>query len=59
MNTSEQIVDERIRPLIEAEKRLLNDLQNLAAVGGHDEDTRQLSDIQDGIDELFLLVIVG
>lgn len=59
MNTSEQIVDERIRPLIEAEKRLLNDLQNLAAAGGHEEDARQLGDIQDGIDELFLLVIVG
>lgn len=59
MNVSEQIVDELVRPLIEAEKALLNDLQNLAAAGGHDADARRLGEIKDGIDELFLLVIVG
>jgi small GTP-binding protein len=59
MSFNEQIVDERLRPLIESEKQLLKGLQELAAAGGHDEDARRLSDILAGIDELFLLVIVG
>ncbi len=59
MNISEQIVDERLRPLIESEKQLLKDLYDLAVAGGHAEDARCLGDILAGIDELFLLVIVG
>ncbi|HEX8265326.1 MAG TPA: dynamin family protein [Pyrinomonadaceae bacterium] len=59
MSFNEQIVDERLRPLIESEKQLLKGLQELATAGGHDEDARRLSDILAGIDELFLLVIVG
>jgi small GTP-binding protein len=59
MSNSEQIVDERLRPLIESEKQLLKGLQELATAGGHTEDARRLSDILAGIDELFLLVIVG
>ena len=59
MNTTEQIVDERLRPLIEAEKQLLSNLHDLALAGEHAEDARRLSDILAGIDELFLLVIVG
>jgi small GTP-binding protein len=59
MSNTEQIVDERLRPLIESEKQLLKGLQELAAAGGHTEDARRLSDILIGIDELFLLVIVG
>lgn len=55
----EQIVDERLRPLIESEKQLLRDLQNLASAGDHTEDVRRLGDILHGIDELFLLVVVG
>lgn len=59
MSTNEQIVDERLRPLIESEKQLLKSLQELAVAGGHNEDARRLNDILAGIDELFLLVIVG
>jgi len=59
MNAAEQIVDERLRPLIESEKQLLSSLHELALAGGHVEDARRLSDILAGIDELFLLVIVG
>jgi small GTP-binding protein len=59
MNSNEQIVDERLRPLIESEKQLLKGLQELAEAGGHIEDARRLTDILAGIDELFLLVIVG
>ena len=59
MSFNEQIVDERLRPLIESEKQLLKGLQELATAGGHTEDARRLSDILAGIDELFLLVIVG
>ena len=59
MKISEQIVDERLRPLIESEKQLLSTLHDLAVAGEHAEDARRLSDILAGIDELFLLVIVG
>ncbi|MCA1606942.1 MAG: dynamin family protein, partial [Acidobacteria bacterium] len=59
MKPSAQIVDERLRPLIESEKQLLNDLHDLALAGEHTEDARRLNDILAGIDELFLLVIVG
>lgn len=57
MSTTEKIVDERLRPLIESEKQLLKGLQELAIAGGHTEDALLLSDILAGIDELFLLVI--
>jgi small GTP-binding protein len=59
MNTTEQVVDKRVRPLIESEKQVLKDLQDLASDGSHTEDVRQLADIIAGIDELFLLVVVG
>ncbi|HZH32567.1 MAG TPA: dynamin family protein [Pyrinomonadaceae bacterium] len=59
MKTPELIVDERLRPLIESEKQLLTELHELALVGEHSEDARRLSDILAGIDELFLLVVVG
>jgi ribosome biogenesis GTPase A len=59
MNTTEQVVDKRVRPLIESEKQVLRDLQDLASAGSHTEDVRQLADILAGIDELFLLVVVG
>jgi GTP-binding protein EngB required for normal cell division len=59
MNTTEQIVDERVRALVDAEKQVLKSLLDLATAGGHKEDARRLSDILGGIDELFLLVIVG
>lgn len=59
MNTAERIVDERVRPLIESEKHLLKSLLELTAAGEHVEDARRLKDILAGIDELFLLVIVG
>lgn len=59
MDTAERIVDERVRPLIESEKQLLKSLLELTAAGEHVEDARRLKDILAGIDELFLLVIVG
>src|ERR671912_47527 len=59
MNTAEQIVDEDLRSLIDAEKQLLRSLLDLAVAGEHQEDARRLNDILAGIDELFLLVIVG
>jgi small GTP-binding protein len=59
MITSEQVVDERVRRLIESEKQLLIDLKSLASSGDHSEDVRRLTDIIAGIDELFLLVVVG
>jgi small GTP-binding protein len=59
MENGEPLVDERIRRIVETEKQLLSDLKNLAEAGGHDEDVRRLSDILAGIDELFLLVVVG
>ena len=59
MNNTEQLIDERLRPLIESEKQLLSDLIKLAQAGEHIEDARRLGDILAGIDELFLLVVVG
>jgi small GTP-binding protein len=59
MSTTEQIVDERLRPLIESEKEILGELQRLAVAGERDDDARQLAEIVEAIDELFLLVIVG
>ena len=59
MGTGEQIVDERMRPVIDAEKGVLRAVHELAVAGGHDEEARHLSEILAGIDELFLLVIVG
>lgn len=59
MNATEQIVDERVRPLLEQERQLLQQLHDLAVAGGHSEDARRLRDILSGIGELFLLVIVG
>lgn len=59
MDIAERIVDERVRPLIESEKQLLKSLLELTAAGEHVEDARRLKDILAGIDELFLLVIVG
>src|SRR5829696_7611412 len=59
MATSEQIVDERMRPVIDSEKSVLRTLHELAVAGGHDEEARRLSEVLAGIDELFLLVIVG
>jgi len=62
MTTSDmtgQIVSERLRPFIESEKELLSDLYGLAVDGAHHEDARRLKDILAGIDDLFLLVIVG
>jgi small GTP-binding protein len=59
MNNTEHLIDEQLRPLIDTEKQLLGELQNLAKAGEHVEDVRQLGDILTGIDELFLLVIVG
>lgn len=58
-NVAAQIVNERLRPLIESEKLLLKQLHDLAVAGEHREEARRLSDILAGIDELFLLVIVG
>ncbi|MDQ3755611.1 MAG: dynamin family protein, partial [Acidobacteriota bacterium] len=59
MKMTEQLVDERLRLLIESEKELLKSLHGLAVAGGHAEDARRLSDILGGIDELFLLVVAG
>ncbi len=59
MKTTEQLVDERLRLLIESEKELLKGLHELAVAGDHAEDARRLSDILGGIDELFLLVVAG
>lgn len=59
MNNTEHLVDEHLRPLIDREKQLLGDLRNLAKAGEHVEEARQLGDIISGIDELFLLVVVG
>ena len=59
MKATEQVVDERLRPLIDSEKQLLSTLRDLALAGEHAAEARRLSDILAGIDELFLLVIVG
>src|ERR1051325_11588412 len=59
MSTTEQIIDERLRPLIESEKILLKNLRDLAVAGEHAADARRLDEILAGIDELFLLLIVG
>ncbi len=59
MVATEQIVDERLRPLIESEKELLRQLHDLAVAGEHGADAKRLGEILAGIDELFLLVIVG
>ena len=59
MNATEKIVDEQLRPLIESEKQALKTLYDLAQAGEHAEDARRLGEILSGIDELFLLVIVG
>jgi small GTP-binding protein len=59
MDATEQIVDARLRPLIESEKQLLQRLHELAVAGEHTADAKRLGEILAGIDELFLLVIVG
>jgi small GTP-binding protein len=59
MNVTEQIVDERLRPLIESERQQLERLHDLASAGGHVADAKRLREILAGMDELFLLVIVG
>ncbi len=59
MSVTEQVIDEQLRPLIESEKHLLQNLCDLALAGEHIEDARRLKEILSGIDELFLLVIVG
>ena len=59
MNDVVEAIDERVRPLIESEKQLLKSLLELAAAGEHHEDVKRLREIIAGIDELFLLVIVG
>ena len=59
MSVTEHILDERLRPLIESEKGLLKNLRDLALAGEHAADARRIDEILAGIDELFLLVIVG
>jgi small GTP-binding protein len=59
MGAAEQTVDERLRPLVDAEREALVDLRELAVAGERAEDARRLGEILGGIDELFLLVIVG
>ena len=59
MGVTEQIVDERVRTILDAERELLGGLRDLAAAGGHAEDARRLEELLAGIGELFLLVIVG
>jgi small GTP-binding protein len=59
MSVTDQIVDERVRHLLESEKSALRTLHELAVAGNHAEDARRLAGILAGIDELFLLVIVG
>jgi small GTP-binding protein len=54
-----QIVDERLRRIIESEKELISSLHALAVAGEHAEDARRLSETLANIDELFLLVIAG
>lgn len=59
MSATDQVVDERVRAIVDAEKELLERLRALAVAGGHDEDARRLADLVGGIDELFLLVVAG
>jgi small GTP-binding protein len=59
MSTTEHIIDERLRPLIDSERVLLKNLRDLALAGEHANDARRIDEILTGIDELFLLVIVG
>src|SRR4051794_11051769 len=59
LNAAGHVVDERTRALVEAERRLPEELPRLAVAGEHTEDARRLADILAGIGELFLLVIVG
>jgi small GTP-binding protein len=59
MTVTGQIVDERLRQVIESEKELISTLYDLAVAGEHAEDARRLSETLAHIDELFLLVIAG
>ena len=59
MSTPEQIVDDRLRALVAAEKEALEALRDLAVAGEKVDEARRLGEILAGIDELFLLVIVG
>jgi len=59
VNTTEQVVNERVHAIIESEKDALRTLYELAVSGEHTEDARRLKEILLSIDELFLLVIVG
>jgi small GTP-binding protein len=59
MKVTELMVDERLRPLIESERKQLEQLRDLAFAGGHASEAKRLREILAGMDELFLLVIVG
>ena len=58
-NTVEQILNQRLRRIIDSEKEVLGALRELAVEGEHSEDARRLKELISNIDELFLLVIVG
>jgi small GTP-binding protein len=59
MSATEHILDEQLRVLVDAEKEILAQLRELAVAGEHAAEARRLAEILAGIDELFLLVIVG
>ena len=59
MTVTGQIVDERLRQIIESQKELISNLYDLAVTGEHSEDARRLGETLANIDELFLLVIAG
>ena len=59
LTLAEQIVDERLRQIIDSQKEMITKLHALAEAGEHAEDARRLNETLANIDELFLLVIAG
>jgi small GTP-binding protein len=59
MNVTETVIGDRARAVVESTKQALAELHELAVAGEHADEARRLGEIKAGVDDLFLLVIVG
>jgi small GTP-binding protein len=59
MNVTETVISDRARAVVELTKQALTELYELTVAGEHADEARRLGEIKAGVDDLFLLVIVG
>jgi small GTP-binding protein len=59
MNVTETVISDRARAVVESTKQAVTELHELAIAGEHADEARRLGEIKAGVDDLFLLVIVG